>query len=87
MRLWPPLADRGYATQVRAAWWTLRDATERRRFLHDLTGYFGASPLLTPENFPPNYTIPAMAAGMADGHAAYGVPSCVDVAIAGADGV
>ncbi|KZV97283.1 glutathione synthase [Exidia glandulosa HHB12029] len=45
------------------------------RFLFDLTGYFGVSPLLTPENFPPNYTIPAMASGMADGHAAYGVPS------------
>lgn len=45
------------------------------KFLYDLTGYYSASPLLRPENFPPNYTIPAMASGIADGHTAYGVPT------------
>lgn len=45
------------------------------KFLFDLTGYFGLSPLLDPSNFPSNYTIPAMAAGIADGHSTYGVPT------------
>ncbi|KAI0058239.1 glutathione synthase [Artomyces pyxidatus] len=45
------------------------------RHLQASTGYFDASPLLKPENFPPNDTVQGLVSGIAEAHKAYGVPS------------
>ncbi|KAI0315673.1 glutathione synthase [Amylostereum chailletii] len=45
------------------------------RYLQASTGYFGVSPSLKPENFPPNETVKGLVAGLAEAHKAYGVPS------------
>lgn len=37
------------------------------------SGYFGASPLLSPANYPENTSLASLAAGLAAGHRAYGV--------------
>ncbi|KAI0050881.1 glutathione synthase [Auriscalpium vulgare] len=43
-------------------------------YLQASTGYFGASPLLTPNNLPLNETVKGLVAGLAEAHNAYGVP-------------
>ncbi|KAH7928740.1 glutathione synthase [Leucogyrophana mollusca] len=49
-------------------------AAAMHRYLHASTGYFGVSPYLRADNFPPNDTTAGLAQGLAEAHKAYGVP-------------
>ncbi|KAH8082442.1 glutathione synthase [Cristinia sonorae] len=49
-------------------------SAQMHRYLHSSTGYFGSSPYLKSENFPPNSTTSGLAEGLAAAHRAYGVP-------------
>ncbi|KAI6039646.1 hypothetical protein EDC04DRAFT_2683650 [Pisolithus marmoratus] len=50
-------------------------AAAMHRYLHAQTNYYGTSPYLKSENFPPNDTTARLAAGLAEAHKAYGVPN------------
>ncbi|EGO23546.1 hypothetical protein SERLADRAFT_408898 [Serpula lacrymans var. lacrymans S7.9] len=50
-------------------------AAALHRYLHAATGYYGLSPHLTPDNFPPNTTTAGLAQGLAEAHNAYAVPT------------
>lgn len=45
--------------------------TELHRYLLDTTTFYGASPFLIPENFPPNRTLEDLASGLAFCHSTY----------------
>lgn len=49
-------------------------AAAMHRYLNALTNYYGVSPYLKSENFPPNDTTARLAEGLAAAHKAYGVP-------------
>ncbi|KAI0265685.1 glutathione synthase [Gloeopeniophorella convolvens] len=51
-----------------------QQVTGLHRYLARSTQYFDTSPLLSPENFPPNETVKGLAAGLAEAHGVYGNP-------------
>ncbi|CCM00996.1 uncharacterized protein FIBRA_03044 [Fibroporia radiculosa] len=53
-------------------------SADLHRYLRKSTGYFGVSPYLTADNFPPNRTTAGLAEGLSEAHKAYGVPgACI----------
>jgi len=50
-------------------------SSELHRYLYKSTQYYGSSPHLRAESFPPNHTAAGLAEGLAEAHKAYGVPN------------